>query len=269
MHVYGKLRIVASSEGQLESEPVFVTWSLLGNLRGLLLWLPLVLAIGLVRANRSLQAWWLAIPLVLPKAGLALLAMATGMPARVAGIFEYLALMPLAIALSVILLMGDRLGRSAKPVTWIMSAVVLMLVHALGLLAYGYSEELVLGLILVAIVDSTILLAVPLTAWCCRKRCTGRRFSFWLALWTLLASLIAVGIYGLVDEGDNMSLSMAMQIVFAGLAFGGILFVMQLPFVLLGTMNQFYSPRFMGLLGSSKETDPGLSQAADPETEES
>ena len=87
---------MASCAGQLDSEPVYVTWTLLAHAQGLWLWLPLILAIGLVRSNRSLQVLWLVIPLALAKAGLAVLARTTDMPAEIAGVFEYIAFGPFA-----------------------------------------------------------------------------------------------------------------------------------------------------------------------------
>ena len=192
--MFGELKIVASGEELLDSEPVYVTWPVLAHGKGLLLWLPLVLSIGLIPANRSRQVLWLVIPLFLAKMGMALLTAATSMPASIAGIFENVAFGPLVVGLSVILLMGDTLGRRAKPITWGMSVVILLLTHALGLLAYGQSEELSQGLIFVAIMDSTILLAVPLAAWCCHRRYSGLRLTLWLAAWTGVLSLVTVGI---------------------------------------------------------------------------
>ncbi len=236
--------------------------------RGLWLWLPLILAIGLIRSNRSPQALWLVIPLVLGKAGLAVLARATDMPAEIAGIFEYLAFGPLVMGLCVILLLGEKLGRCSKALTWGLALLILVGTGILGIMAYGDSEQLNQGLIFMAIVDGTILLAPVLTAWCCRKRYTGWRFAFWLALWTIVCCFIAISIYFLImlasNEWGDQATTMFMQMIFASLMFGGIIYLIQLPFVLLGMLNRFYRPRFLGVLGMKKKADLNLTQAVNP-----
>jgi len=263
---------VATCEGQLDSEPVFVTWTLLQHVKGLLLWLPLVLAVGLIRSNRSPQVLWLVIPLVLGKAGLTVLAHATNMPAEVAGIFEYLAFGPLVMGLCVILLLGEKLGRCRKALTWGLAFLILVGTGVMGIMAYGYSEQLNQGLIFMAIVDSTILLAPVLTAWCCRKRYTGWRFAFWLALWTIVCCFISLIIYFLImlatNEWGDQATNMFMQMISASLAFGGVIYLIQLPFLLLGMLNRFYRPRFLGVLGLTKAADQNLTQPVIPEIEE-
>lgn len=252
---------------------MFITWTVLAHAQGLWLLLPLILVIGLVRANRSLQVLWLIIPPALAKAGLALLARAIDMPAEIAGLLEYVAFGPLIIGLAVILLLGEKLGHCRKPMAWGLALLILTSAGIMGSVAYGYSEQFRQGLIFLGIVDSTVLLAMTLTAWCCRKRYTGLRFFLWLILWTAVCCLGTMSLYFVItlftnDWGDRAA-EMFMQLIVTSLILGGVLLLIQMPYVLLGMFNRFYRPRFLGLLGLSRGHDQDPSPVADPETTES
>ena len=138
IYLSGKMKIVASCEldslGHLESEPVFLNWKVWKATPEAWIFLPLILAIVLIRANWSLQVLWLAVPLVSARLGIHLLGEMTDISSDMVGVLEFISL-PMAIGLSVVLLLGDKLGRLRKTVAW---GLVLLILGATRIKSFSH-----------------------------------------------------------------------------------------------------------------------------------
>jgi hypothetical protein len=249
IYLSGKLRIVAHCEiasvGRLESKPVSLNWHVWKSVpRSPWSWLALILAIVLVRSNWNPQVLWLAIPLIVIRLGLSLLGETTGIPPDMADALEFVG-WPMAIGLSVVLLLGTKLGRCRKPVALVL---VLLVLGSIGMKSLSYKIAYMDLPSLMLVLYGTVLMIAALTSRCCRKRLNRWHFMLWLILWTLVCSILAMMIACLFLN-SLLGVNTFMQMRPYTITLAGMLLLILLPFALLGMLNQFYRTRFFGLLG--------------------
>ena len=242
--------------GDETPEPVYITQSPLSSLRGVLLWLPLILAIVLDRSNRRLSLLWLLIPFAIMKLGLAILAKATGMPSEIVGVFEYLSFGPLLVGMATVLLVGHRLGHLGVWVRILTILLILLCCIGMGLASFGFYADTAPGLLCYAVIAISVVLAQALCAFSCRQRFSLPKYFLWLALSTFGLVFLAMLIYLVIvmmfqDFGMQLGPAILQLLLVTGV-FSVMLYGIQLPYVLLGSFNRFYRERFSALLGIAR-----------------
>jgi hypothetical protein len=135
---------------------------------------------------------------------------------------------------------------------------------AVGLLSYVCdgrvlaSESSVLS-VYYLVFALALMLPMSLSSWCCRRIYRPRRFMIWLFLWT---PLTLAGVMLLFFSGLSLSLGLTtgsaamthMLIVLPvaalmGGIYGVLLYLLNLPFMLLAFRNSFYRERFCTIFG--------------------
>jgi hypothetical protein len=256
------LRIVASKaggeQGSSESQPLVFHWRWyyhvpswpLGGLIFLLLLVP--------KANRNRQAWLILAPLGLVllvwRMPLTLLS-APPSPTETLGFFVVSG----AMAWSVVWLLGHRLGTGHRVVT---SLLLWAVMFALGLASYFChfedTEELAPVSISYAVLVLILLAAMMLAGRRCRKTYAPRRFLLWHLAWlgvltltlplAFLATLLATG-------AEFRLVLMVLPITAMSLFLGGILCLVNLPFLVLAFKCPLYQERFQKLFRVAKAAD--------------
>jgi hypothetical protein len=215
--------------------------------------------------NRSLQAVWIAAPLVFSLALLFLLWAKTGIgPEAPDGLFEILSAVPFGLA--AVWLLAPYLKRRGRFLTFLGTLATMEMFIVLTCAVAqpqdrdpGRGYELIAG----AVVGLLLSLAINLAGWSCRRQYDRRRLSLWMILW-IMAGWLAVFVVmsGVERPGPLLEMATAFTI-FCAVSFG-----LLLPFLLLSFANAFYRERLKELLRLADAAPPSAPQPhASPEVE--
>ncbi len=141
-------------------------------------------------------------------------------------------------------------------VRFLLSFVTVVIVAGLGTLSYSteFSNETAIFLTFFAFLAIAMLVAITAAGKLCYWKYRPLRFMLWMALWTILCSVITtfglffVGTY-IMSSGSKPDISeMILSVSMIGLIFGLCLYMLNLPFMLLGFANPFFRERFCACL---------------------
>ena len=213
----------------------------------------MILALIVPKANRNIHALWIVAPLVVLNLLYFAFKKISGMPSSAALQFDIL-FQSMLIGISVLWLLANYLVRFGGIVRFLLSFVTMMIVTGLGILSFSteFSDETVMFLALFVFAVLTMLVAITLSRRLCRGRYHPVRFILWMGLWTILASIFAMFgfiIVGSIIMSSGPDLSEMLSIIgFGGLIFGLCLYVLNLPFMILGFVHPFFRERFCAFL---------------------
>lgn len=185
--------------------------------------------------------------------GLVVLTRSMDMPSEIADVFKYLSFGPLMIGMAAILLLGNGLGRRGGLTRTGLAILCFVFCIGMGIASYGLSMQAGAGLISFTVMSLAVILAQIASRFCCRRHFAMPRYLLCLALNTLVFISLGLVIYILVavlvgEFGEDLP-KILPQMLIASVVFAALLFVVQLPFVLLGCYHAFYRERFFALLG--------------------
>jgi hypothetical protein len=259
----GPLRIVASqnlgSPGTVTSEPVVCPWQWYYHFPSLALWGGILSLLVVPKANRDRRAWLILGPLLLVILLWPMSATLLSLPPSVAEGFGFVVVTG-ALAWSAVWLLGDWLARRQRFVAFLAALGVIL---ALGALSYGCQfgfepgEDLVL---LAAYGCSGLFLLLAML----RSRGSGRgeyrpgaflgRLLAALGLLPVVAILVWIGAMAIASDAprDASLLSpdaIRAVIMIAAVALGWaiLIYLFNLPFMLLAFNSPFYRERFQKL----------------------
>ena len=254
--VDGELRIVASQElgqlGRSDSAPVMFHWRWYYHTTTAPLWAAIILLLAVPRANRTRRAWLILIPslfvLILWRVPITWLDF-IGDPSH---LLDWL-IVTWTMAWAIVWLISPWLTSRYRLVTWF-SIVVVML--AAGALSFSCSGQEDASFPSFAIFYGIVVVSTPaamlLAGRSCRRRFSGMRFGLWLLLWIVVVtvSLPLVVLFGVsvimqLPLADLLQSLLAICVVMGVSA--GIMYVINLPFVILGMYSTFYRSRLEGM----------------------
>jgi hypothetical protein len=230
------------------------------------LWGLLFLALVLVKANRTPRAWLILVPLLIVMLLWSLLKKAMPIPSSAMAPLDQLVI-SLAIGISIIFLLGHKIGNRHRFVTFLLAMLIMVLVCAAGLVSFGIStpESSVLA-ILSVLIATVMLFAFVLAGFKCRKKYGPVRFMLWLAIWMVGGMTVAMFLYyGIVLIGQGLeyqTMMVLVQVAFTGLVLGGGLYAATLPFMIFIFNSSFFRGRFFACL--HLKSMPMASNAAEP-----
>ncbi len=160
------------------------------------------------------------------------------------------------IGIAILWLMADYIGKFGGLVRFLLSMAIIVFIACFEILSYStiFSDEMVLLLALFVFITFAMLAAITLSKRMCGKKYSQVRFMWWLALWTLVFIILAaLGLFvvtGLIIPSSWPSnfLSVLSEIAVVGLIFGLFIYVLNLPFMILGFVNPFFRERFLTCL---------------------
>jgi len=224
-------------------------WKWYYSMPALGLWIVLALAILLVRENRDPRVLLIFIPIFLMRLLWSRFQPILGAPSDVLEVFRAL-IDALAIGLAVLWLLAYKLGNRNRFVSFLLALVVLAGLTIVAVVSYQVwapfvDYELVtfqsLGI-------ATVLLIFVLAGWRCRKRYGPWRFMLWLAVWTIVISLVAIIAFFLIAEGPSDPIEEILRqmprVLLVGLIFAICIYVLNLPFMILAFASPFFRRRF-------------------------
>ena len=222
-------------------------WKWYYSMPALGLWIVLALAILLVRDNREARVLLILVPIIFVRLLWSLFIPILGIPSSVQVVFGVF-IDATVIGLAVLWLLAYKLGNRNRVVSFLLALIVLLAVSAIAVVSYqAWSLGVTLRVMAVQVLQLVImLLGFVLASWCCRKRYGPKRFMLWLALWTIVISLVWMFIFFLILVRPSVDeLSKQIPEVLGGSSiFAIIIFILNLPFMILAFVCRFYRERF-------------------------
>ena len=263
-----ELRIVPSLEvgslGAKEGPSVVFHWRWYYHFPALPLWALILLLLIVPKTNRDRRAWLILIPL-------AVVLLVWRMPFRLLAASDATTetfgffIITGTMAWSMVWLLGDWLAVRNRIVTF---AVIFVLMLAVGLLSYysyyGITESALSMMIGYGMCIAVLLLGMTLTGRSCHKRFSRGRFFGWLAVWNCAAALGLVVVYDIFLMLTIGAFQLHFFIVFtitmiiAMLNLGGVLYLANLPFLILAFKSPFYGERLERLFHVEREVREDL-----------
>jgi hypothetical protein len=251
--VWGQLRIVPaidSSEdignlGIKEGTATIYSWKWYYSMPALVLWIVLALVILLVRANHDPRVLLIFIPIFLIRMLWSPFQPILGAPSEVLEVLRVL-IDALAIGMAMLWLLAYKLGNRNRFVSLLLALVVLVAATVIAIVSYQAWPSIAAFQIFVIQAIVTMLLVFVLTGWCCRKQYGPFRFMLWLALWTMVISLVGTITNFLISVGPSVEelIRQMPQVLLVGLIFAICIYVLNLPFMVLAFVTPFFRERF-------------------------
>jgi len=244
------LRILASLEvpgrGTIISQPVFVQWRWYNYLRGLPIWALIVFFLVVPKENRNRQAWLILIPIGLLLGIMYMPATSALMSPLTAEMVGFL-IVSGVLAWGVVWLMGHWLGGGSRRRTF---CLILVVMFAIGLLSclcqFEDAEDMAPLLIVYGLCIFDLLLAMMIAGYFCRKKYTPQRFLGLSLLWTCMVAMGLAASFGILMIVTTFALQTAIiatVLIPLSLLLGGIIYLINLPFLVLAFNSHFYRRR--------------------------
>jgi len=240
---------LGSQQGQAAS----FDWKWYYSAAGSLVWLALIVALLVPKANHNLHVLWILVPLAIVNLAWLAFKKLSGMPSPVASQFDAV-FHSMAVGIAGLWLIANYFDRFGGFVRFLMSFGILVAVACLGVLSYPIelSNETAVLLALLVLMALTMLVAITLSQRLCGGKYRPVRFMLWLALLTLLGSSVAMLgfiVVGSIIMSGGPDLSEGILIVVLGGSTLGLCFyVLNFPFMILGFTNPFFRERFFACL---------------------
>ena len=229
-------------------------WRWYYSIPSLALWVALVLAFILIKANRNPQALLILVPLLIGNFLWLVFKKAMHMGSADAEMFG-MVFHSLAVGITVLWLLANRLCNRNPLVTFLLAFVIMAVLGLLGTVSYvglEFSPRTIGGLTLLGMLASAMLLSFGLTAWRCQNRYTGLRFVLYLASWTavvwLATALIFFSIVLVIYRPPIPIFAAMLQLLVVGSVLGGCVYVLVFPYMILAMSSSFFRERFYACL---------------------
>jgi hypothetical protein len=228
-------------------------WRWYYGAQGLLIWIVLVVALALPRANRDRRAWLILIPLALASLAWFLLKAVGHFPAPQLYPFDFM-VHCVVLSLALLWLLAPALYRLRGEVRFLASLALVTAVAGVEVLSSASTSSREMWVLLTApILLATLLLAaLAATARQCGEGRRPIRFLLTLGLWTTVGGVIVAAGYFVV-LGSILSLWLRPSNVggagLVGLALGVFLYLLALPYAILGLASSFFRSRLQRCLG--------------------
>ncbi len=249
--------------GPHEGQAVLFEWQWSYAAPGLLVWLTLIAAAVGLQANRNHRIWLLLIPLAIVNGVYLLFKKLSGMDSSSAAQFDVL-FHSLAIGLTLLWLMGPALGRRGTT-RLVIAFFLLMAVTGLAIVSYGTasSQETTIFLVSIGSLSGVSILAPAAASRLCRRFYRPVPFMLWLAVWMIVGGVVATLISFavlLTALSSGPSVSQIPEVIFqftiAGAILGLSLYVLHLPYMLLGFASPFFRTRLQACLSLQQPDTP-------------
>lgn len=235
--------------GIKEGTATIYPWKWYQSMPALGLWIILALVILLVRDNRDPRVLLIFIPIFLIRLLWSRFQPILGAPSEVLEVFRVL-IDALALGIAVLWLLAYKLGNRNRFVSLLLVLVVLVAATIVATVSYqAWSSIAAFQIFVIQALGIVIMLLVfVLAGCCCRKRYGPWRFMLWLALWTIIISIVAFLTFFLIAEGPSEPVKELIQqipqVLLVGFIFAICVYVLNLPYMILAFVTPFFRERF-------------------------
>jgi MFS family permease len=267
------LRIATSYDlgplGPGESEPIFYHWHWYYSAPGLALWAILALALVGPRANRTRAALPILVPVLL--ANLVWLVVAR-IAQPVTSDRETLGVMVLSltVASAVLWLLGHRIARYTQYTRLVLAVGIALGVALAGAFSITDFSRITFALpSLLSVLTPALVLGYAGAGWMSQRTYRPTRFILLLAAWTVALSAVGIPLWFL--WGSTATTHSPIPVLpelgvflLAGAIAGACVFLISVPFVLVGLRSPLFRPRLFACLRLPVTPDPSAPATAAP-----
>ena len=252
--MFGELQIAISADigefGPTNGKPVTYHFSPLYHVQGIIPWLLLPLALVALKENRTRQAAWILVPIVLLaavySAVMKLLPMDSGGAVQLNVMFT-----SIVLGFSMIWLFAERIQNRNRLVTFLLATLIYFGFLGVNLLSAGFGESIIAIVFLAAISISAIIFAFAIATLTSPKRFSTIRFVIMIGA-ALFASLLVIfsAITFIFYPPANVPAGARLTEVLTASFFGSLIYYTGLlPFLVMLYANPFWRKRFEAVLG--------------------
>jgi len=285
---FGEIRFVSSVDisnlGPKQGAEVVYNWRWYHSIPSLALWLVLAAALILIKTNRTPRILFILVPLLIVNILWFLLTQMMGFSSSTDVEMFNMMFNSLVTGITFLWLFAPKLGRYNPWIAFFLALALIETVFLVGIVSYlgfGFSQNAVVALAMLAVLALGMLLGFVLASWRCRKRYGPVRFLLWLAVWMVAACLACTLVfYAIVCfvlcfvQKAPIPISTILFVASAvGLVFAVCLYVINLPYMILALRSSFFRERFYACLrlkampAAPQQTDIGWLNEQNPGTE--
>jgi hypothetical protein len=252
--------------GQQSGEAAAFDWKWYYSAPGSAIWLVFLAALALPKSNRNINILAVFFPIAVLNLLWPILVKITSMPVSAQSTFSTL-YQSLIIGIALLWLMSDYIGRFGVFAKFLLSSVIMFVTVSLCVLSYStsFTEDVAVLLTLFTCMTFALLFAITFSRLMCKQKYSQKRFMVWLALWMLLLGSLATIMFFIMvsliqSSWPSNLISEFSSVAGIGLIFGLVVYVFNLPFMIMGFVNPFYRERFltcMRLKPAAVSTDSG------------
>ncbi|MCP4611093.1 MAG: hypothetical protein GY845_20480 [Planctomycetes bacterium] len=151
-------------------------------------------------------------------------------------------------------LFAHKLGNRNRFITFLLAFIIMIVISIIGQAAYGeFSEQTIMFLLFIIFLSLAVLMSFVLAGRQCRVKYTGLRFILWLALWSIVscfAAMMILVVFTMIIQRPPLQMlkTILFQVLITGLVTGLLLYVINLPFIILAIYSPFFRERFYACL---------------------
>jgi hypothetical protein len=252
--VSGELRIVASADlgefGPTAGKPVLYHFSPLYHAQGLVPWLLLPLAFVALKENRTVQAAWILVPVVLLGA-IYWTVMMVLKPTSGSAVQMNMFFAIVVVGFSTIWLLAERIGSRNRLVTFLLGALIYFGTLGANLLTGEFGKDAMPVAAVAAISISSILLAFAIASMASSRSFRKARFLALTGVSLFGSHLIILSLVMLLFYPSRPIRDQMTEVAFASFVMSLVFLLGLAPFLVLLWANRFWRRRFEGVLGFS------------------
>ena len=154
----------------------------------------------------------------------------------------------IAVGMAMLLLLAYKFGNRNRFISLLLALIVLLGATIVAIASYQVWTSSRMNfeiLVIQALGIVTMLLAIVLAGWLCRKRYGPRRFMLWLVLWTMVISLASIIAFFLISEGPSWEelIRRMREVLLVAMVFATCIYMLNLPFMILALVTPFFRGR--------------------------
>lgn len=252
MYAYGTFRIeteVPTGEGEpIRVEPTTYYFNPLYHASGFVYFVPVAAAFLFLKENRRPKAFLILAPMLL----------VMGMWRGFSGVMHFpeeavsmlnSVVMALLAGLSVVWLLGERIGHRHRLATTFLAGGIMLGCCALMLVEI-FSSDYVFQIAFFGVISAAVILSGFLVGgFLSRKRFGPVRFLLWFGVGILSATFVLFFVYYAILTFSYFSADLFWMLLGVMLTYAAIYWVGVLPFLVLFFVNDFWRQRFTAVMG--------------------
>ncbi len=238
----------------------------------MILWVILLGAIILTKANRNPRALLIILPLLVVNLIWFGFVKLLNFPSLTITQFNLL-FNSFTIGITLLWLFAHKLGNRNRFITFLLALIIMIVISTIGQATNGeFSEQTIIFLSFIIFLSLAVLISFVLTSWQCRANYNGLRFLLWLALWSIIASLATMIIFiafawVIQRPPINMLKAIMVQALIMGLVTGLFLNAINLHFMILAFCSPFFRERLCACLRLKSMSSTVSNLNTNPSTE--
>jgi hypothetical protein len=253
------LKFVASSDigdlGPSQGLEVFYKWRWYHSIPSLALWLVLVAAMIVIKANRTPRILLIFVPLLIVSILWFLLIQMMGFRSYADIEMFNMIFNSLVAGITFLWLLVPKLGRFNPWVVFFLSFALIVMLFVIGIVSYlgiGFSKDSAVAFLILFMLALAMLLGFVLAGWRCRKRYGTVRFMLSLAVWMVFVCLVSMIVFYviafMIQQVPISIIRLSLIAATVGSVLGLCLYVINLPYMILAMSNSFFRERFFACL---------------------